>query len=107
MNWSKLVEALRADARLVLVGDPDQLASVEAGAVPTDIIGPAGDGRCMSEGHPQGIGHDGQAAGGWAVVLGTVRRSLPAPESPGLRPHPCRNGDQVLDVLGSAASDMT
>jgi exodeoxyribonuclease V alpha subunit len=38
---SKLVEALRADARLVLVGDPDQLASVEAGAVLADIIGPA------------------------------------------------------------------
>jgi len=46
---SKLVEALRADARLVLVGDPDQLASVEAGAVLADIIGPAGDGLRMSE----------------------------------------------------------
>ena len=38
---AKLVEAVRPDARLVLVGDPDQLASVEAGAVLGDIVGPA------------------------------------------------------------------
>ena len=37
---AKLVEAVRTDARLVLVGDPDQLASVEAGAVLGDIVGP-------------------------------------------------------------------
>ncbi len=36
-----LVDALRPDARLVLVGDPEQLASVEAGAVLGDIVGPA------------------------------------------------------------------
>jgi exodeoxyribonuclease V alpha subunit len=37
---ASLVEAVRADARLVLVGDPQQLASVEAGAVLGDIVGP-------------------------------------------------------------------
>lgn len=35
---SRLLEAVRPDARLVLVGDPDQLASVEAGAVLGDIV---------------------------------------------------------------------
>jgi len=35
---ARLVEAVRPDARLVLVGDPDQLASVEAGAVLNDIV---------------------------------------------------------------------
>jgi exodeoxyribonuclease V alpha subunit len=35
---SRLVEALRPDAALVLVGDPDQLASVEAGAVLGDLV---------------------------------------------------------------------
>jgi exodeoxyribonuclease V alpha subunit len=40
---ARLVEALRTDARLVLVGDPGQLASVEAGAVLGDIVGPATD----------------------------------------------------------------
>ncbi|MCD6638540.1 MAG: exodeoxyribonuclease V subunit alpha [Nocardioides sp.] len=35
---ARLLEAVRPDARLVLVGDPDQLASVEAGAVLNDIV---------------------------------------------------------------------
>jgi exodeoxyribonuclease V alpha subunit len=42
-QMAKLVEAVRDDARLVLVGDPQQLASVEAGAVLGDIVGPAAD----------------------------------------------------------------
>jgi exodeoxyribonuclease V alpha subunit len=41
---AKLVEAVRTDARLILVGDPDQLASVEAGAVLGDIVGAALEG---------------------------------------------------------------
>jgi exodeoxyribonuclease V alpha subunit len=35
---TRLVEAVRPDARLVLVGDPDQLASVDAGAVLHDLV---------------------------------------------------------------------
>jgi exodeoxyribonuclease V alpha subunit len=35
---ARLLEALAAAARLVLVGDPDQLASVEAGAVLGDLV---------------------------------------------------------------------
>ena len=35
---ARLVSALRDDTRLVLVGDPDQLASVEAGAVLGDLV---------------------------------------------------------------------
>ncbi len=38
---ASLVEAVGDEARLILVGDPDQLASVEAGAVLGDIVGPA------------------------------------------------------------------
>jgi exodeoxyribonuclease V alpha subunit len=44
---ARLLEAVRPDARLVLVGDPDQLASVEAGAVLADLVaglGERGDG---------------------------------------------------------------
>jgi exodeoxyribonuclease V alpha subunit len=40
---ARLIEALRSGARLILVGDPGQLASIEAGAVLGDIVGPAGD----------------------------------------------------------------
>ena len=37
----RLVEAVRPEARLILVGDPGQLTSIEAGAVLGDIVGPA------------------------------------------------------------------
>jgi exodeoxyribonuclease V alpha subunit len=40
---ARLVEAIRPDARLILVGDPGQLASIEAGAVLGDIVGPAAE----------------------------------------------------------------
>ncbi len=35
---ARLLEAVRPDARLVLVGDPEQLVSVEAGAVLADVV---------------------------------------------------------------------
>ena len=44
---ARLVEAVRPDARLILVGDPGQLTSIEAGAVLGDIVGPATRGLRM------------------------------------------------------------
>ena len=41
---ARLVEAVRPSARLILVGDPGQLASIEAGVVLGDIVGPTVDG---------------------------------------------------------------
>jgi exodeoxyribonuclease V alpha subunit len=41
---ARLLEAVRPDARLVLVGDPDQLSSVEAGAVLADLVDGLGRG---------------------------------------------------------------
>ena len=38
---ARLIESIRPEARLILVGDPGQLASIEAGAVLGDIVGPA------------------------------------------------------------------
>lgn len=38
---ARLVEAIRDDARLVLVGDPDQLESIEVGSVLADIVSAA------------------------------------------------------------------
>ncbi|MGO8872221.1 MAG: exodeoxyribonuclease V subunit alpha [Acidimicrobiales bacterium] len=37
---AKLLDAIRPDARVVLVGDPFQLASIEAGTVMGDLVGP-------------------------------------------------------------------
>jgi exodeoxyribonuclease V alpha subunit len=41
---ARLLDAVRPDARLILVGDPDQLVSIEAGTVLGDIAGLAMDG---------------------------------------------------------------
>jgi exodeoxyribonuclease V alpha subunit len=77
---AKLVEAVRSTAHLVLVGDHEQLASVEAGAVLGDIVGPARDGLRMSA-QTRGLladvtGHDvpaqdppGETAVGDAIVV--------------------------------------
>ncbi|NHC15862.1 exodeoxyribonuclease V subunit alpha [Motilibacter deserti] len=55
---ARLLEALRPDARLVLVGDPDQLASVEAGAVLGDLVhrAPAPAGATPATPAPEGDG---------------------------------------------------
>ena len=47
---ARLLAAVRPTARLVLVGDPRQLASVEAGAVLGDIVGPSATGLRLSAG---------------------------------------------------------
>jgi exodeoxyribonuclease V alpha subunit len=83
---ARLVEAVRRDARLVLLGDPGQLTSVEAGAVLGDVVGPAADTLRMSEGTRSRlsgvVGHDvaaedppeGVVLGDGIVVLDRVRR---------------------------------
>ena len=49
-----LLDAVRPEARLVLVGDPGQLASVEAGSVLGDIAGPAVDAALTGSAAPAG-----------------------------------------------------
>ncbi|MGI9022163.1 MAG: AAA family ATPase, partial [Acidimicrobiales bacterium] len=66
---ARLVEAVQLPSRLVLVGDPDQLASVEAGAVLGDIVGPAADGLLL----------DPTARAAFAVVSGQEVPSSPPP----------------------------
>lgn len=68
---ARLLEAARTDAKVILVGDPEQLASVEAGAVLGDIVGPAVDGMAMS-----------------AATAGTLERLT------GTRPGPSASGHQ-------------
>ena len=47
---AKLVDAVASGTRLVLLGDPDQLPSVEAGDVLAAILGAAGEGDVMERG---------------------------------------------------------
>ncbi|NKY95162.1 exodeoxyribonuclease V subunit alpha [Gordonia sp. 852002-10350_SCH5691597] len=54
---SRLLDAVRSDARLILVGDPHQLASVEAGAVLADLVErapgpPSGQASATTAGDP-------------------------------------------------------
>ncbi|HEV8551253.1 MAG TPA: exodeoxyribonuclease V subunit alpha [Polyangiaceae bacterium] len=67
---AKLVDAVRPDARLLLLGDKDQLASVEAGAILADIYAgsaqagaaPSGSARAPAKQGP-GLERHGLAAG--------------------------------------------
>lgn len=61
---SHLLEAVRPDARLILVGDPHQLASVEAGAVLADLVERPPSGATDSSGatHSSGADHDSGTA---------------------------------------------
>jgi exodeoxyribonuclease V alpha subunit len=47
---AKLLDAIGPEASVVLVGDPYQLASIEAGSVMSDVVGPAGPAE-ESDGH--------------------------------------------------------
>ncbi|GAB3511116.1 exodeoxyribonuclease V subunit alpha [Pseudoxanthomonas daejeonensis] len=75
---AKLVEAVPDGARLVLLGDPDQLPSVEAGDVLSGILAAAGDGlRLAAEDatalHPLLGGIDASA-----IDAGDARSAFPA-----------------------------
>jgi exodeoxyribonuclease V alpha subunit len=85
---ARLVEAVRSDCRLVFVGDPDQLASVEAGAVLADLV--------------DGLGRRGA---GVVSALQTSHRF--GPEIGGLAAA-VRGGDadRVLDLLATGGDHV-
>lgn len=70
---ARLIEAVRPEARLIFAGDPEQLASVEAGAVLGDIVGPARAGGGVAS--PAGEAGTGSGAiRDTIVVLRKTRR---------------------------------
>ncbi|MFZ0377320.1 MAG: exodeoxyribonuclease V subunit alpha [Solirubrobacteraceae bacterium] len=81
---ARLVEAVRPDARLVLVGDPGQLASIEAGVVLADIVA-AGHGVVVLE-HVHRFGE------GIARLADAVRRG---------------DGDAAVAALRAAPEEIT
>ncbi len=77
---ASLLDALRPDAQLVLVGDPDQLASVEAGTVVSDLVAPApADTPSVLAGRVVElvVGHRFSAGSGIAELADAVRRGDP------------------------------
>jgi exodeoxyribonuclease V alpha subunit len=71
---ARLLEAVRPEARIVLVGDPGQLASIEAGAVLGDIAGPAALTPRLSPAAAQRLSR----------ALGYRVEGSPPPPSPGI-----------------------
>ncbi len=91
---ARLIEAVRDSARLVLVGDPGQLASIEAGAVLGDIVGPAADALVVGE----------PARSALSAVTGIALEAAPEQRS-----SPIADGIVVLDRVyrfGSAIATL-
>lgn len=93
----RLCEAVPAGARLVLLGDRDQLASVEAGTVLADVVGPVLDGLAPAE----------RALSGAVVHFDTNHRFAQAPTvaaiAAGLQRRDDAQVDTVVDwMLGTA-----
>ncbi len=84
-QMARLVEAVRPEARLVLVGDPDQLSSIEAGAVLSDIVNAGGGGVVV-------LDHVFRFGAGIGALASAIRGGDP---------------DEVLEVLASAPEGVT
>jgi exodeoxyribonuclease V alpha subunit len=68
---ARLLDAVRPEARIVLVGDPDQLASVEAGAVLGDLARAPGQPEASLDAALDAAGVPGGLVGG-SVINGVV-----------------------------------
>ena len=84
-QMARLVEAVRPEARLVLVGDPGQLTSIEAGAVLGDIVGAGGEGVVVLE-------HVYRFGAGIDALADAIRKG---------------DGDAVLDALTAGHDDVS
>ncbi len=94
---ARLLEALRPAARLVLVGDPFQLSSIEAGTVMADLVGPWGGMSASGEGplHDRVTeltrGHRFSSGSSTAALALAIRKG---------------DGDAVMDLLSSVDSEV-
>jgi exodeoxyribonuclease V alpha subunit len=93
---ANLVDAVGSATRLILVGDPDQLASVEAGAVLGDIVGPALD--------PVAAPPDSPIAGGIVVLRHVHRYGGAIAELAGAVQR--GDADAALDVLAGGGGNV-
>ncbi|WP_110240545.1 exodeoxyribonuclease V subunit alpha [Nocardioides gilvus] len=85
---ARLLEAVRPDARLILVGDPDQLSSVDAGAVLGDLV----DGyRDRADSPVAALVTSHRFDGGIGLLAGALRGDDP---------------DEVVQVLSAGHPDV-
>jgi exodeoxyribonuclease V alpha subunit len=97
---ARLLEAVRPETRLILVGDPDQLASVEAGAVLADLVA----GLAQREQRAPSTAESGEPGGG-VVLLTRIHRFQGGIAQ---LAHAVREGnaDEALDILLSDVDDV-
>ncbi|MET0928500.1 MAG: exodeoxyribonuclease V subunit alpha [Aeromicrobium sp.] len=88
---ARLVEAVRPDSRLILVGDPDQLASIEAGTVLRDLVGGWGSGATSPVSHLE----SGHRFGGAISELAVAVRDGDADAAIGI----LREGDDTVRLI--------
>ena len=91
---TQLLDALRPEARLVLVGDPDQLASVEAGTVLADLVaaGPGGTPSVLADRVVElDVAHRFGPGSGIAELAAAVRHG---------------DADAALELLASDRADL-
>ena len=97
---ARLLDGLRPEARLVLVGDPYQLASIEAGTVLGDLVGPAGE-------PSTGDADRESVLAGRVTVLRRMHR-FGADSAIAALAETIRRGDAdaVVDILGAGHPDV-
>ena len=94
----RLFESLLDDARLVLIGDRDQLASVEAGTVLADLVGPVLDGSSGADGSSEGSSQE--PLRGAVVHFDTNHRFAEAPTVAAIAAALGGRGDDGLEQVG-------
>ncbi len=99
---AKLVAAVRPDARLILLGDRDQLASVEAGAAFGDLCGPDGSRPVLRLSAPARA--ELEDAAGIEVDAAAQRASRPGIWDAVVRLDRFRRYDAGSDVAAAAAA---
>jgi exodeoxyribonuclease V alpha subunit len=99
---AKLLDAIRPEASVVLVGDPYQLASIEAGTVMSDVVGPAG--RPETAVDPVATG---SPAPGAVVAVPTLWDSLAPPASEPAGPAVLADRVTVLRTMRRFGGDST
>jgi len=98
---AKLMGAVRDEATVVLVGDPFQLVSIEAGTVLADIVGPASEAPSPRSGARPPIGDR-------VVVLDRVHRFAEGgPIAEFARAVRRGNGDRAVELLGRGSDELS
>ena len=105
---ARLLEAVRATARLLLVGDPDQLSSVEAGAVLADVVRAPGPADQRLAGRLADLGVAGSGSPGPVHGVVQLTRTWRFGQAIDALARAIRSGDddEVMAVLRASSAEV-